>query len=102
MKVVVISKSPPGGRCRLYMRYAEAIADRHGWGQEVRFPESSPLNAPPPAALIIGEQLVAPADGVIVSPEDIVRVLGELGANNVAEEVGTLLRKIEDDFLNQA
>lgn len=102
MKVVVISKSPPGGRCRLYLRYAEAVASRYGWGQEVLYPEGCPPGAPAPAALIIGEQLVAPADGVIVSPEDIVRVLGELGANNVAEDVTTLLRTIEEDFLNQA
>jgi hypothetical protein len=101
MKVVVISKSPPGGRCRLYLRYAEAIASRHGWGQEVLFPSSSPSGAPAAPALVIGEQLVAPADGVIVSPDDIVRVLGELGANNVAEDVATLLRAIEEDFLNQ-
>jgi len=39
---------------------------------------------------------------VIVSPEDILRVLGELGANNVADDVAALLRNIEDDFLNQA
>jgi len=59
MKVVVISKSPPGGRCRLYQHYAEAVANRHGWGQEVLYPASCPPGAPAPAALMIGEQLVA-------------------------------------------
>lgn len=102
MKIVVVSKSPPGGRCRLYMRYAQAIASRHGLGREVLLPESSPPGAPAPPALIIGEQLVAPIDGVIVSPEDIVRVLIDLGKNNVAEDVATILGTIEKDFLNHA
>lgn len=101
MKVVVILESPPGGRCRLYLRYAQAHASRHGWGQVVLFPEGSPPGAPALPALMIAGQVVLPADGVIVSPEDIVRVLGELGANNVAEDVATLLGTIQDDFLNQ-
>ncbi len=43
------------------MRYAEAIVNRHGFGQEVLFPESCPLGVLAPPALMIGEQLVAPA-----------------------------------------
>jgi len=33
--VKVISKQPPGGRCTLYARYAEAISGVLGWSHQV-------------------------------------------------------------------
>lgn len=71
--VTVLSKQPPGGRCSLYLRYAETIHELLGAPPEVRYcTESAPV-APP--ALLIGDIPVTPADGVIVSPEDIARAL---------------------------
>ena len=33
--VKVISQQPPGGRCTLYARYADAIADTLGWSHRI-------------------------------------------------------------------
>ena len=33
--VKVISQQPPGGRCTLYARYADAISNATGWSRSV-------------------------------------------------------------------
>jgi cystathionine gamma-synthase len=82
--VTVLSKLPPGGRCSLYMRYAEALRQTLGFQPEVRYCDSS-ANLPPPA-MLVGDVLVTPSDGVIVSPEDIARSLSDrLGEADAAQ-----------------
>lgn len=88
--VTVLSKQPPGGRCSLYMRYAETLREVLGDQPEVRFCEEGA--AVPPPAILIGATPVAPSDGVIVSPEDIAQALAQrLGE---AERV-QLLQRLE-------
>ena len=80
MRVIVFSNSPPGGRCRLYMRYAQAIVDHCGLTKEILFPEDNPPKKWVPAACFDNrKRVVSLADGVIVSSEAIVRVLVDLG-----------------------
>lgn len=82
--VTILSKEPPGGRCSLYMRYAEALREALGYDSEVRYCDGS-AEVPPPA-LLIGDTLVKPSDGVIVSPEDIAQCLRDrLGEAEVAD-----------------
>jgi cystathionine gamma-synthase len=82
--VTILSKEPPGGRCSLYMRYAEALRQALGFQPEVRYCDSSA--AVPPPAMLVGDVLVTPSDGVIVSPEDIALSLSDhLGEAEVAE-----------------
>lgn len=82
--VTILSKEPPGGRCSLYMRYAEALRQALGFQPEVRYCDSS-AEVPPPA-MLVGDVLVTPSDGVIVSPEDIAQSLrGRLGETEVAQ-----------------
>jgi len=82
--VTVLSKQPPGGRCALYMRYAEALAQALGFRPEVRYCDGK--DEVPPPALLVDEALVTPSDGVIVSPEDIAGSLrGRLGEARAAQ-----------------
>lgn len=77
MEIILLLNDPPGGRCRLYRAYGAALAEHAGALCTERFdglavqPE---LRAP---AILINGQAVAPADGVIISPQDLGMVLAE-------------------------
>lgn len=77
--IEVFSQQPPGGRCTLYAGYAEVLSyclntqfrvvhtdcrDAHGTG----FP-----------SLLVNGASLQPADGVILSPEDICAGLAHAG-----------------------
>ena len=82
--VTVLSKEPPGGRCSLYVRYAEALHQALGYANEIRYCNADA--AVPPPAMLVGDRLVAPSDGVILSPEDIVGSLRDrLGEAKLAD-----------------
>jgi hypothetical protein len=88
--VTVLSRQPPGGRCSLYMRYAETLREVLGDQPQVRYCEEG--EAVPPPAILIGTTPVAPSDGVIVSPEDITGALADrLGEAERAQ----LLQRLE-------
>lgn len=59
--ITILSKQPPGGRCKLYIRYAEAISRHLGIGSEVNYcgPDGEDGNKPP--ALLFGENLINPS-----------------------------------------
>ncbi len=76
MTVTVISKDPPGGRCTLYTRYAEALSRHSGLPVNIHYPGDKPGDGIAPPALVIRGKLVTPADGVIVSPDDITQTAG--------------------------
>ncbi len=63
--VTILSKDPPGGRCSLYLRYAEALREAVGYQPEVRYCDGNA--AVPPPAMLVGDVLIKPSDGVIVS-----------------------------------
>ena len=97
--VTVLSKQPPGGRCSLYMRYAEALRHALGYYPEVRYCDSS-ADVPPPA-MLVGDVLVTPSDGVIVSPEDIALSLSDrLGAAEVAR-LRQVLEATQDQWMEE-
>jgi hypothetical protein len=79
MTVTVVSKSPAGGRCTLYTRYAEAIAAHFGLKLDLSYPDGASGDGIPPPALLIHGNAVVPEDGAIVSPEDITHCLSALG-----------------------
>jgi hypothetical protein len=101
MTVTVISKSPPGGRCTLYTRYAEALSGLFGLTLEIHCPSDAPWDGPPPPALIIRGQVVEPSDGVIVAPEDIVTVLNSTELGERLADCRAELERIQDDFLTE-
>ena len=97
--ITVLSKQPPGGRCSLYMRYAETLHEKLGLEVEVRFCDGG-AEVPPPA-MLIGDTLVAPSDGVIVSPEDIATSLrGRLPDTEVAE-LDRLLEATQEHWMEE-
>jgi hypothetical protein len=88
--ITVMSKQPPGGRCSLYMRYAEALRERLGLEVEILYGDGG-AGVPPPA-ILIGDTQVVPSDGVIVSPEDFA---GSLHSRLPQAEVEALIRLLE-------
>lgn len=98
--VKVISQQPPGGRCTLYARYAEAIASTLGWDHQVVHDDCRDAHGNGFPSLWLGDRAVQPADGVILSPEDICIRLEEIGVGVAG--VGALRLRLEailDDFL---
>lgn len=97
--VTVVSKQPPGGRCSLYLRYAETLREALGLASEVRYGDATA--AVPPPAMLICDVPVAPSDGVIVSPEDIARSLSyQLGTARAAELRG-LLQQTQERWMEE-
>lgn len=81
--VTILSKQPPGGRCSLYLRYAQALGEALGFVSEVRYCDEGA--AVPPPAMLVGDRLISPSDGLIVSPEDIANSLADrLGEEEIA------------------
>lgn len=98
MKITIVSKDPPGGRCTLYLRYAEAIAESCSAEVEAVYPAMAGEVAPP--AMLVDGGLIAPSDGVILSPMDV--HLGLAGSGRpVPGLLGLLARleKVEADFM---
>ena len=97
--ITILSKQPPGGRCSLYMRYAETLHEKLGLAVEVRFCDGS-AEVPPPA-MLIGDILVAPSDGVIVSPEDIAASLRDRLSDAEVAELGRLLDETQERWMEE-
>ena len=96
MNIVVISHNPPGGRCTLYGRYAEAIANVTGRGISVIFSELGDAHGEGFPCLQLGGGAVQPSDGVILAPEDIAACLAaELEAGQLAELTARLDEVLE-------
>lgn len=73
--ITVCSKSPPGGRCKLYIAYAETLAVLLPMAVRIAYAE---MAAEPPALVVAG-QVIEPADAFMLTPEDIVAGLDRLG-----------------------
>lgn len=101
MTVTVVSRNPPGGRCTLYARYAEALSGHCGLTVDIHCPGDAPDDGIPPPALVICGKLVAPGDGVIVSPDDIAQTLGEIGLDVDLAACGAELEAIQDQFMEE-
>lgn len=101
--VKVISQQPPGGRCTLYARYAEAIAAALGWSQRIVHDECRDAHGNGFPSLWVRDVAIQPADGVILSPEDICDYLRQHGIEPCRVEALQLrLTTILDGFLEDA
>jgi cystathionine gamma-synthase len=97
--VTVMSKQPPGGRCSLYLRYAQTLHQALGMAFDVRYCDATA--AVPPPAMLVGDVLVAPSDGVIVSPEDIARSLNDRLGDTAATELRALLEQTQEQWMEE-
>lgn len=98
--VKVISQQPPGGRCTLYARYADAIAITLGWSHRIIHDECRDAHGNGFPSLWLRDTAIQPADGVILSPEDICAFLQQQGVP--ADRIDALLLRLQailDDFL---
>ncbi|WP_303906643.1 hypothetical protein [Thiohalomonas denitrificans] len=105
MKISVVSKQPPGGRCNLYMRFADAAAAAIDGRAELlypvpRFPRpEEPL--PPPPALLVDRKLVEPADGVILSPEEVCAAISAAGYSGAAAALLEILEAEQERMMEE-
>jgi cystathionine gamma-synthase len=98
--VKVVSQQPPGGRCTLYARYADAIADTLDWSHRIVHDECRDAHGEGFPSLWIRDAAIQPADGVILSPEDICNHLKRDGIDGRRADVLLVrLQAILDDFL---
>lgn len=98
--VKVISQQPPGGRCTLYAGYAGVIAATLGWSQRIVHDECRDAHGAGFPSLWIRDAALQPADGVILSPEDICDYLRQNGVDGErADGLLPRLQAVLDDFL---
>ncbi|MFA6019002.1 MAG: hypothetical protein WC722_01985 [Rhodospirillales bacterium] len=100
MKIAVISKNPPGGRCTLYGLYAAVLADCFQGAVETVFPLPEADIQPP--ALTVDGTVIPPEDGLILSPADVYNGLARLGL--AVETYSGLLARLEaaeSDFMEK-
>ena len=97
--VTILSKDPPGGRCSLYLRYAEALREAVGYQSEVRYCDGSA--AVPPPAMLVGDVLITPSDGVIVSPEDIALSLSDRLDGTAIATLRQILETTQEEWMEE-
>jgi cystathionine gamma-synthase len=97
--ITILSKQPPGGRCSLYLRYAEALHQALGLQPEVRYCDGSAVVPPP--AMLVGDVLVTPSDGVIVSPEDIALSLSDRLDETEIAQLRQVLEATQEQWMEE-
>lgn len=91
--ITVVIKDPPGGRCRLYLLFAEALATQLSARVESNIGPEAP-------ALLLDGTIVAPADGIIVTADEL---LGSLAATCIAipADLPDALEAVESRFMDE-
>ncbi|WP_456405043.1 hypothetical protein [Thiolapillus sp.] len=100
-RITILSKQPPGGRCTLYIRYAEAASRDPAISHEVEYPETDEESRHPPPALLIDGQPVEPSDGVILSPEDVIRGLNDSMADEDLDNLLSALEAVQERLMEE-
>ncbi|HCA27371.1 MAG TPA: hypothetical protein DEP05_07005 [Betaproteobacteria bacterium] len=93
LQIRVVSKQPPGGRCTLYAAYAEAISQHFDVSVEIEYHENPPREGVAYPALVVNDKALSPADGVILSPEDVCAGLARVNANPTTTQF--LIKELE-------
>ncbi|MEO5338830.1 MAG: hypothetical protein H7841_18400 [Magnetospirillum sp. WYHS-4] len=91
LHIAVIAKEPPGGRCRLYFAFAEALAATLGATTET-------LLGPEAPALTVNGVSIVPADGVILTADELHAGLARAG-RALPEGLLATLEAAEDRFM---
>ncbi len=77
--IEVLSQQPPGGRCTLYAGYAETLSSCLGAEIRVIYTDCRDAHGKGFPSLLVNGTALQPADGVILSPEDICAGLADAG-----------------------
>jgi cystathionine gamma-synthase len=98
----VFSQQPPGGRCTLYALYAEELSSCLGLAKRVVYTECRDAHGDGFPALLIKGSALQPADGVILSPEDICAGLASAGLDlSAVPDLAARLEAIQERFLEE-
>ena len=100
-KITVISKQPPGVRCTLYMRFAEVIGQRAGLDTQIKYCGDEAQERHLPPAMLIGETLIAPSDGVIITPEDLIAGLTGRCSGDALQELHQALHLVQERMMEE-
>jgi cystathionine gamma-synthase len=84
LKITIVSKHPPGGRCTLYAGYAEVLASYLATQVVVEFTDVADAHAGGYPSLILDGETLLPADGVILMPADLCRAVEAHGVSEDA------------------
>lgn len=102
MTVTILSNTPPGGRCSLYIRYAEEISRRYDLNVEINYLASPPEDGCCPPAILVRGEAVCPSDGVIISPEDVCGALAGMGFDATGlDALRDALERIQEDLFTE-
>jgi cystathionine gamma-synthase len=91
--VKVISQQPPGGRCTLYARYADAVSESIGWSHTIVHSEERDAHGDGFPGLWIRDVSLQPEDYFILTPEEVCRHLSGLGIEQF--RLDTLLVRLQ-------
>lgn len=98
--IKVLSQQPPGGRCTLYALYAEALSSSLGLAMRVIHTDCRDPHGEGFPSMRVKDVVLRPADGVILSPQDICDGLAAAGVDlGVAAGLRDRLETIQDRFL---
>ncbi len=102
VKVQVVSKSPPGGRCEIYDRFFFEIVKAYENVYYCLIPSNLYEGDVLPPAVLVNGELVEPEDGILLTPEEVVEAIEKKGAKRRegAKDVAEKLKVIYDRFLD--
>jgi cystathionine gamma-synthase len=96
----VISQHPPGGRCTLYALYAAELENCLGLSKRVIHSDCRDPHGFGFPSLLLHGVVLKPADGVILTPEDICAGLASAGIDlSVVPDLAARLEAIQERFL---
>jgi MFS family permease len=94
-EVRVISQTPPGGRCKLYAGYGQALAEHLGARFQLDFTTERDAHGHGFPSIWINGSPLQPSDGVIVMPDDVMSVLGANGISAGDDLVPALSAEVD-------
>jgi cystathionine gamma-synthase len=98
--IKVISQHPPGGRCTLYALYAEELEGCLGLSKRIIHSDCRDAHGEGFPSLVLKDVVLKPADGVILSPEDIYAGLENAGIDlSAVPDLAARLEAIQERFL---
>jgi cystathionine gamma-synthase len=98
--VKVISQQPPGGRCTLYARYAEAVSRATGWSHGIVHSEERDAHGAGFPSLVIRDVALQPEDYFMLTADDVCSQLAALGVEAaVLPALRAELQAIYDEFV---
>jgi cystathionine gamma-synthase len=98
--IKVISQQPPGGRCTLYALYATELENCLGLSKRVIHSDCRDAHGDGFPSLVLHGAVLKPADGVILSPQDICEGLVTAGIDlGSVPDLAKRLEEVQERFL---